>query len=92
MKSITCTALRQMAADKKDFQLIDVREPDEHEAFNIGGELIPLGEIALHTEKIKASAASLPFKNCRINFHSIIYSILSAAPKHGRRKRVFCNF
>ncbi len=28
-----------------DLQLIDVREPDEHAEFNIGGELIPLGEI-----------------------------------------------
>lgn len=27
--------------------LIDVREPDEHEAFNIGGHLIPLGNIQL---------------------------------------------
>ncbi len=27
------------------FQLIDVREPEEHNAFNIGGQLIPLGEI-----------------------------------------------
>ena len=25
--------------------LIDVREPDEHKEFNIGGTLVPLGQI-----------------------------------------------
>ena len=37
---------------KEDFLLIDVREPHEHAAFNIGGELIPLSEILSHTHKI----------------------------------------
>lgn len=26
-------------------ELVDVREPHEHDAFNIGGRLMPLGEI-----------------------------------------------
>lgn len=29
----------------EDFVLIDVREPDEYEICNLGGKLIPLGEI-----------------------------------------------
>jgi sulfur-carrier protein adenylyltransferase/sulfurtransferase len=53
MKSITSKELRQLITDKKDFQLIDVREPDEHSAFNIGGELIPLGEITSHIDTIE---------------------------------------
>ena len=53
MKSITSKELQQLISDKKDFQLIDVREPDEHDEFNIGGELMPLGEISLHLEKIE---------------------------------------
>lgn len=53
MKSITSTELQQLITDKKDIQLIDVREPEEHEEFNIGGELIPLGEIGLHLDKIE---------------------------------------
>jgi rhodanese-related sulfurtransferase len=32
-------------AGEQDFVLIDVREPSEHSAFNIGGKLIPLGTI-----------------------------------------------
>lgn len=52
MNSITVTALAAMMNDKSDFQLVDVREPDEHAAFNIGGELIPLGTISQQVEKI----------------------------------------
>lgn len=42
-----------MLAAKKDLQLVDVREPDEHEEFNIGGQLISLGEISSHINKIE---------------------------------------
>jgi len=52
MKSITSTALQQLIASQADFQLIDVREPEEHAAFNIGGQLIPLGEISRQVELI----------------------------------------
>jgi rhodanese-related sulfurtransferase len=52
MQSITVTALQQKIDDGENFQLIDVREPDEHEEFNIGGQLIPLGQIAQEIEKI----------------------------------------
>ena len=52
MKSITATELAFLIENKKDFQLIDVREPEEHEEFNIGGQLIPLGEITQQIEKI----------------------------------------
>lgn len=53
MKSITSKELQQLVADKADFQLIDIREPDEHEEFNIGGTLIPLGEITMHLKAIE---------------------------------------
>lgn len=53
MKSITSKELQQLINEKKDFQLIDVREPDEHEAFNIGGQLIPLGEVISQLHKIQ---------------------------------------
>ncbi|HQW83678.1 MAG TPA: rhodanese-like domain-containing protein [Ferruginibacter sp.] len=53
MNSITATELKQKIEHDEDFQLIDVREDFEHEEFNIGGQLIPLHEIALLIEKIK---------------------------------------
>lgn len=34
-----------MMKDSISFQLIDVREEDEHFEFNIGGELMPLSEL-----------------------------------------------
>jgi rhodanese-related sulfurtransferase len=52
MNSITVNELKQKIENAEDFQLIDVREPDEHAAFNIGGELIPLSFITQHSEKI----------------------------------------
>ena len=52
MKSITVSAFKEKIENKEDFQLIDVREPDEHSEFNIGGELIPLNEIVQQVEKI----------------------------------------
>ncbi|MEM1216356.1 MAG: rhodanese-like domain-containing protein [Bacteroidota bacterium] len=35
----------RLDAGEDNFVLIDVREPHEHEAFNIGGQLIPVGGI-----------------------------------------------
>lgn len=45
MQSISAAALKQKIDRGENFQLIDVREPYEHAEFNIGGELIPLGNI-----------------------------------------------
>jgi rhodanese-related sulfurtransferase len=45
MNQISPVALREKMNLNQSFQLIDVREPAEHESYNIGGELIPLGEI-----------------------------------------------
>jgi rhodanese-related sulfurtransferase len=52
MNSITVSELKQKIDSKEDIQLIDVREPYEHSGFNIGGKLIPLGEIVQHIDKI----------------------------------------
>lgn len=52
MQSITAGALKEMLNRGEDLQLIDVREPEEHAAFNIGGELIPLAEVARSEERI----------------------------------------
>ena len=52
MKEITSAELKQLINDKKDFQLIDVREEYEFDEANINGELIPMGEIIDNLEKI----------------------------------------
>lgn len=57
MKSISAHALRQQLAAGEDIQLIDVREPFEHEIYNIGGLLMPMSTVfenisSLLSEKI----------------------------------------
>lgn len=42
---ISVQGLKAKMDNKEDFVLIDVREKYEYEEFNIGGKLIPLGEI-----------------------------------------------
>ncbi len=52
MKAITSIELFYLINTNADIQLVDVREPDEHETFNIGGELIPLNTITQQIDKI----------------------------------------
>lgn len=52
MNSITSADLKEKIDTAENFQLIDVREPYEHKAFNIGGRLIPLNEITKHIDTI----------------------------------------
>lgn len=52
MKEVTVSELKKMMDEKADFQLIDVREPHEFEAGNLGGELIPMGEVMDNVDKI----------------------------------------
>jgi len=49
---VTIQELTKMKEDQEDFQLIDVRESYEYNTRNIGGELIPLGEILKNIDKI----------------------------------------
>ena len=52
MTSITAIELKKSIAAKEDFLLIDVREDFEHEHFNIGGILMPMGTILQNIQKI----------------------------------------
>ena len=45
MENITVTELKQRMTSGEQLYLLDVREPDEHADFNIGGRLYPLGKI-----------------------------------------------
>ena len=52
MKEITVLELKKMQDDKQDYQLIDVREPHEYDIAQMGGELIPMGEILEQSDRI----------------------------------------
>jgi rhodanese-related sulfurtransferase len=52
MKEITVSELKKMMDHKDNFQLVDVREPHEADIAQIGGDLIPMGEIMDNLDKI----------------------------------------
>ncbi len=53
MKTIQVAELNQRLQNGEKLHLVDVRETFEHEEFNIGGILLPLGDIRMgDTEKI----------------------------------------
>ncbi|WP_343670173.1 rhodanese-like domain-containing protein [Chitinophaga sp.] len=45
MENITAEELKQRIDNGESLHIVDVREPHEHAEFNIGGILVPLGEI-----------------------------------------------
>ena len=54
MQTITVLELKETLEKNPSLHLIDVREPGEHQEFNIGGKLIPLGYIqSLQLEEIE---------------------------------------
>ena len=63
VKEITVQELKALMDEKKDFQLIDVREEFEYEVVNMGATLIPLGNIVLEEDKI--SRDKLVVIHCR---------------------------
>jgi len=52
MKEVTVKELKAMQESKEDFQLIDIREEYEFDICNLGGKLIPMGEITDNIDKI----------------------------------------
>ncbi len=65
MREITAVELKEKLESGEDIILIDVREPYEHEEFNIGGKLIPLAEVASHAEEIKQMGGTEIVLYCR---------------------------
>lgn len=53
MDEITALELKERLARSSRMQLVDVREPEEFEICNLGGELIPLGELPRQSARIR---------------------------------------
>ena len=70
MQSITARQLKELLDKPDAIQLIDVREPDEHETFNIGGELIPLDNITKQIDRIEQDKPVILY--CRKGIRSAI--------------------
>lgn len=54
MSDITVTELHTRLSNNEKVNLIDVREPLEHDMANIGGMLIPLADLPNQLEQIEA--------------------------------------
>lgn len=70
MQEINPIELKDRLEKGESIQLIDVREEFEHESFNIGGKLIPLGEILQHIEAFNNSQTTVVY--CRKGIRSMI--------------------
>lgn len=70
MKSITSVELAELISAGSPVQLIDVREPNEHEVFNLGGTLIPLTEIIKNIDLIEKEQPVVFY--CRVGVRSQI--------------------
>ena len=55
MQHISVSELKKMLNESAGLQLVDVREPWEHQLFNIGGTLVPLGSLTENIDKISTS-------------------------------------
>lgn len=53
MEEITALELKERLARGHKLQLLDVREPVEFEICNLGGDLIPLGELPKQTSRVR---------------------------------------
>jgi rhodanese-related sulfurtransferase len=70
MNQITPAELRQKIDSSAAFHLIDVRELSEHDEFNLGGMLIPLGEIMNRVDDIPNNVPVIVY--CKMGIRSQI--------------------
>jgi adenylyltransferase/sulfurtransferase len=69
MTNISPSELKALLPDSGIF-LLDVREQDEHDEFNIGGHLIPLGEVISRINEIPTDQKVLVY--CKRGIRSMI--------------------
>lgn len=69
---ITVQELKAKQDNNESFILIDVRESHEHEAFNVGGQLIPLGTLPSKVEDISQYKEDEVIVYCRSGNRSAV--------------------
>jgi adenylyltransferase/sulfurtransferase len=83
VKEMDSIALKELMDSGEEFQLIDVRESYEYDQDNLGGELIPLGQIMNESSKIR--------KDIKVIIHCRSGSRSAAAIKHLEKQFGFDN-
>ncbi len=72
MNEITVSDLHQLMASGKTPALIDVREPHEHDEFNIGGINIPVTELPFRISELQALGDTDIVLYCQSGSRSIL--------------------
>lgn len=62
---INVQELKEKIAAGEEFVLVDVREPQEHQEFNVGGTLIPLGTIPVRLDEVTTNKDAEVVVYCR---------------------------
>jgi rhodanese-related sulfurtransferase len=62
---ITAAQLKELLEGNEPIQLLDVRNPDEFEADNLGGTLIPLGDLPFELEQLESWKGKDIYIHCR---------------------------
>ena len=77
MQNIEAVELKKRMDAGEKINLIDVRQPEEHAEFNIGGKLIPLGNImSMQTEEIDSLKEKEVICYCRSGQRSMQASMI----------------
>lgn len=79
---ISPTELKQLLEMNADLQLVDVRTQEKHDAFNIGGKLIPSEEIVARINELDANKLVITY--CTMGGRSMraLQMLMSAGFKH----------
>ena len=62
---ITVSQLKEMLEKGEPFNLIDVRNPDEFDEDNLGGILLPLGDLPESLEELEGMKGQDIYVHCR---------------------------
>lgn len=75
MNTLSPAELKERLKSRQTLQLIDVREPYEHDLYNIGGTLIPLAEIIENRDAIRKDVPVVFYCKMGIRSHIAIQKL-----------------
>ncbi len=76
MENISASEVKERLDAGESLHLLDVRQPEEHDEYNIGGILLPLGRIqSMETEEIDNLKSSEIICYCKSGNRSMMASM-----------------
>ena len=78
MNEITATELKNRLTSGDDLYLVDVREPHEHEEFNLGGVNIPVSELPFRVDELQDAKGNTIVLYCQSGNRSTLAQKLLA--------------